>query len=118
MTYTITLCDTSFNDVMDTGIQFEAVSSGGTIYFTASNASLKSGWGAILTFASSHTRFDIEIDTSRTKYAPLVIENLNGDRNPQTIDVILLSLPAAAPVGPKSNHHSADPPICPPATLV
>ena len=93
MTYTVTLCDASFSDVRTTAIRLEATSSGGTVLSSFNNGPVHGGFGATLSFTPSRQRFNIEIDTTGTSYAPLVLEDLNGDRQPQTINVVLLSLP-------------------------
>jgi hypothetical protein len=55
---------------------------------------LARGYGATLAIKPARQRFNIEISTVGTRYAPLVIEDINGDRHPQTIDVVLLTTPA------------------------
>lgn len=96
MSYTITLCDASFLDVTTPAIQLEATSPGGTVLCSLANAPLGGRYGGTLTFNPARQRFNVEINTSGTRYAPLVLENLNGDRHPQTINVLLLLMPTGS----------------------
>jgi hypothetical protein len=96
MTYAVTLCDSSFADIMVTTIVLEATSSGGTVLSSLNNGVVAGGYGAALAFTPPNQRFNIEIDTTGTIYAPLVLEDLNGNRHPQTINVILLTPPMSS----------------------
>jgi hypothetical protein len=106
MSYTVTLSDSSFNDVPDTSIQLEAVTPGGTVLDSQGNGVVSTGNGATLSFTPARQRFSLEIDTAGTRYAPLVLKNLNGDRHPQTIDVILLAMPTSSS-GPNPTTTAA-----------
>lgn len=103
MSYTVTLCDSSFSNVIDTGIYLEAVTSGGTVLDSKPNSTISGGNGATLSFAPARQIFHLEIDTIGTIYAPLVLKDLNGERHPQTINVILLPVPSnSTGTGPTS----------------
>jgi hypothetical protein len=96
MTYTITLCDSLFSDVLTSSIHLEATTSGGTVLCSQSNGLVTGGYGATLSFTPARQRFNIEINTAATSFAPLVLEDLNGNRHPQTINVVLLTMPAGS----------------------
>jgi hypothetical protein len=96
MSYTVTLCDASFADVTTPAIHLEATTPGGTVLCSLTNGPIARGYGGTLTFTPTRQRFNVEINTSGTRYAPLVLEDLNGDRHPQTIDVLLLMMPTGS----------------------
>jgi hypothetical protein len=97
MDCTVTLWDSGFGNIKDPSITLVA-RSGGITLASLSNGTLSSGggFGAILSFTSSKTIFDVEVDTWNTPYAPWIIQELNGDRITQEISVVLLTTPASS----------------------
>jgi len=105
MSYIITLGDASFVDMTTPSIQLEATTPGGTVLCSLSNGPVGRGYGATLTFIPARQRFNVEINTTGTRYAPHVLEDLNGDRQPQTIDVLLLMAPTGSS-GPRPSQSA------------
>jgi hypothetical protein len=107
MTYTVTLCDNNFHNVADNRILLQAVTpKGGVVLDSQQNGTIGGTNGAILSFMPAQQRFNLEIDTRGTTYAPLVLPDLNGDRRPQAINVILLPKPTRH-TGPKPTTAAA-----------
>jgi len=95
MTYTVTLCDDKFRNVTNSSIRLRAFTTpGGTVLDSQPNGSMGGSDGATLTFTPAQHRFNLEIHAIPAGYGTLVLPDLNGDRHPQTINVILLPIPA------------------------
>jgi hypothetical protein len=103
MSYTVTLCDTAFSDVISPLIDLEATTSAGVVLANQTNKQIAGGYGAVMSFVPQRRRFNVEIVTSNTGFAPLVLQDLNGDRHPQTINVILVRLPSRASGPPPTS---------------
>jgi hypothetical protein len=95
MSYTVTLCDRNFRNVVHSGITLNALTPGGTLLASQPNSSMGGRYGAVLSFTPAQRRFYLEIHAIPAGYATLVLRDLNGDRHPQTINVILLPVPAS-----------------------